>query len=224
MHISTNFLLLDARGTIIKIPQELAKKSPILNNYIENEWKDNNEPYYLNYSKETVHTFLDYLSGETITDYKCYRIYNELILKDEEKIIFDDKKIFMTLNDISEAINGIQHNFQGVFYNKKKNKIIIHEDDQVQFIIYLTWLSYSKGYHMYSHKIKDYNIGLTSNMSIKEINKHLDGAVFTYDKKYWFYYQESTETYKYDKYDTIFIQMHTCDSPIKRTKHIHEKK
>ena len=223
MHITTNFLLLDARGTIIKIPYELAKKSPILNNYMENEWNDNNEPYYLNYSKESVHTFLDYLSGENITDYKCYRIYNELMLGDEMNILFDGKEM-MTFNDISKAINDINK-----FYGRTDN-IIIDKDQQVRFIECLTYLSYSKGYHLYSHKFEDYKDYIDFNiggMSIKEFNRRLAGAVFTYDKKCWFTYQllgNDMKCYKYDKYDTILISVCSNDVPIKRIKHIHEKK
>ena len=215
MHISTNFLLLDARGTIIKIPYELAKKSPILNNYIENEWKDNNEPYYLNYSEESVHTFLDYLSGDVINDNKCYRIYNELMFGDEEKIIFDNKKMY--ISDISKAIKNIKKIYDGSFWMNKDGSLLVE---------YLTYLSWNESFHLYFHKIKNFNINLTAMLSFKEIIKCLDGAIFTHDNKYWFKYQIPNHIdthhhyYKYDEHDVILISINNIECPIKRTKYI----
>ena len=219
MHTLTNFLLLNARGTIIEIPLELAQKSPVLNDYIENKWKDSNEPYYLNYSKETVHMFLDYLSGDTIKKLGyIYRIYNELMIKDE-KILFDNKKMSIGASNISKAKEDINKIYGNSWMTK----------DQSLLVEYLTYLSWNAGYHLHFHKFNINELPCAKNintdvLSFKEIIKCLNGAIFTHNNKYWFKYQIqnniNTHYYKYDEYDIILIDINNHEYPIKRIKYI----
>jgi len=69
------YLTLDARGTLIKIPYDTAKKSPVLKAYIHN---GNKKPYYLNYSAKIVNNLIDYLEYDDMYSKKICRICDEL--------------------------------------------------------------------------------------------------------------------------------------------------
>lgn len=60
-----NIIRLKTRENIIEIPLNIAKKSPVLKKYISENWFSypNMEPYYLNYSTNTVNMLIDYLCG-----------------------------------------------------------------------------------------------------------------------------------------------------------------
>jgi len=71
------YITLDARGVMIKITHEIAKKIPVLKAYIE---YGNEKPYYLNYSAETVHNLIDYMSGRMVYMEKIKYICGELCI------------------------------------------------------------------------------------------------------------------------------------------------
>ena len=75
------YIFLDARGIIIKVPYDLAKKSLVLEDYVS-QCKDKKKPYYLNYSSDVVHELIDYLSGKTIkNEYNIDKLIDELALE-----------------------------------------------------------------------------------------------------------------------------------------------
>src|SRR5579872_3051110 len=78
------FMQLNARGVIITIPFDIALQSGVLTTFINGPWKDNKEPFYLNYSSKTVHLLLDALNGEKIKDYTpIEKLMNFLSIKME---------------------------------------------------------------------------------------------------------------------------------------------
>lgn len=54
---------INARGTLIQIPIDIAKISEVFKALINNDWKDTREPFYLNYSPDSVHKLLDFING-----------------------------------------------------------------------------------------------------------------------------------------------------------------
>jgi len=69
------YLNLDARGTLIKIPVDAAKKSPVLKAYVDN---GNKEAFYLNYSADTVNKFVDYILDNNEFNENIIKICDEL--------------------------------------------------------------------------------------------------------------------------------------------------
>lgn len=68
--LDRRYITLNARGTLIDVPYEIAKKSPVLLAYIE-RWNTKNEPYVINYSADIVHKMLDRLNNVSIEEFLC---------------------------------------------------------------------------------------------------------------------------------------------------------
>lgn len=90
---------LNARGTIIEIPKEIAFKSHVLETSQKELWKKiDQEPYFLNYDSSLVHKLVDYLSGRQIKDIsKLKDIADELLIdiqiQNEQKIVKKRSKL-----------------------------------------------------------------------------------------------------------------------------------
>lgn len=76
------YAILNARGTLIQIPVDVAKISPVLEKWVTGDWKDSRSSYFLNYSSEVVHSFLDNISVAPVKQTPALKaIMKELMVK-----------------------------------------------------------------------------------------------------------------------------------------------
>ena len=109
-----DFILLDARGTIIKIPIDspLIKFSEVLKVWLSTPMKKDNEiSYYLDYNPQIIHELLDYLNGDDINiENKLNKIIDELLidikfLENYSNISFIDKSLIIKFTQDSHEKN-----------------------------------------------------------------------------------------------------------------------
>lgn len=127
------YLMLDVRGTDIKVPIEIIKQSPVIDTFINTEMKKDDEKYYLNYSPETVHLMIDYISNKNVENINLIKdISDELLIN----IDFNKYNKNMLVNigllyDIAERkINGKLSIFDFAEILKKDYdiNILVNED------------------------------------------------------------------------------------------------
>ena len=83
-----NQVKLNARGTIIMLDRELAKKSEVLSVWFDTTMKDVCEDtFVLNYSPETVHNLIDYLNDREVEIQKIKHIADYLQVSLDSNLI-----------------------------------------------------------------------------------------------------------------------------------------
>lgn len=114
------YFYLDARGTVIKVPTELARYSPVITSWIDSWRKNSKEAFYIDYSPNDVHRLLDKLQKSHIDDFllldtptqKFFErfdpddysgFYNDIEIKlhttEDGKVIADDLTTFVKIRN-----------------------------------------------------------------------------------------------------------------------------
>jgi hypothetical protein len=163
------YLNLDARGTIIKIPYDTAKKSPVLKAYIDN---GNKEAYYLNYSAKVVNKLVDYLLDNNefnenikkICDELCIDLSNDFNKYKQETLCIRD----FTINNDNLCIYKNTYLIDMVKYKH------IFKNNDIDRYIYLFYLSERKE-KSYTFRIKTteynlYSIRISSGNTSKDVS------------------------------------------------------
>jgi hypothetical protein len=86
-----NYLNLDARGTIIKIPRSIIEnKSQVISRWIAN-WESDKDAFYINRDPNIVHNLVNYVSGYKyeITD-SLYELCDELMIETFDRTFTED--------------------------------------------------------------------------------------------------------------------------------------
>lgn len=183
---------LSARGTIIEVPKDVIKKSPVITAFLDGNWSDSSSAYYLNYSAETVHLIIDFLSDN-------YNYFGEIDF-DKIKKISDELIIENKISKIHIA-NSIALNKQE--YNK------IHIENKLDRYCYadqvnnlskaLTFISYKHGHHIMSNN--SFDIG----NSIDDFDSQKDLLNMFYD--------ESKDCYGYRIYNESISNFSAINDP-----------
>ena len=122
---NTKYYILDCRGTLIKVKKDFIKKSEVLKTYYLSDKFNNDSNYYLDYSSNSVHLLIDYINGQDIEmcDFlKIYKVYDELIIKIDFKII-KNYNIMMLTTEYDEIKKELQ-----LIFDDFKEKICVNRD------------------------------------------------------------------------------------------------
>ncbi len=178
-----NYLSLDARGTIIKVPQDIIFKSEVIKTSFNDRWKKTNEPYYLNYDPSVVHKMIDYLSGREISDMVELKYIAEELLVN----ILPVQKVLLTPEFVvyNSVILMKKYEEYKLKFNDFKQEIK-EVDTHTELECFFMMLSYYDGLHITSHAfLKQLDRGWIENVVLSNLLIHVHFLKFYKDNLYW---------------------------------------
>jgi hypothetical protein len=175
MSLSNKYILLDARGTIIKVPVDIIKKSDFIKIWHESERKPD-DAFYINCSPNETHLLLD-----EIFDYPQKTIRDYLLIHDIPKDNMYDKCILKWSKETKNNIRYLYTLKIAYIFNDKIMDIDLeyrYDEDENQYInnkkYYSKFYTSTGSYYVLLSSFFTVNLIMTVNNNILKIPANMD--------------------------------------------------